>query len=111
MTRGATSAGGSGAGSPCVASAMRTACGALLAAARPGSGALLALRADAARRGAPHHLPGAILDALDEVGQHAVAAVGEHRVAGGDIQRRHLHRAERERQIVRQRLRIETEAR
>src|ERR1700722_1241613 len=61
-------------------------------------------------RGGPPRLPGGILDALDEVGLDAIAAVGEHRVGGRKIERRHRHGTQGERQVMRHGLRIEAEA-
>src|SRR5580704_1139760 len=108
MTRGATSAAGSGAGSPCATSAVRTGC----APCSPGTpGAAACSHCGHTRLGAARHTtcPG-ILDALDEVGLDAIAAVGEHRVGGRKIERRHRHGTQGERQVMRHGLRIEAEA-
>jgi len=56
-------------------------------------------------------LPGEILDTIDEVGLHPIAAVGEDRIARDDFQRRHRVRAESEREIRSEVGRIETQLR
>src|SRR4029077_6836120 len=76
-----------------------------------GTGGWVALWGHAPGGRAPHERPPRILDALDEVRLYNGAAVGEPRVGGGQIQRGDLHRAQRHRQIVRQRLGVEAKAR
>src|SRR5450631_495570 len=63
------------------------------------------------RSGAPHDLVCRVLDAVDEVRLNAKAAVGEHGVAGCNLEGCRLHRAEREREICRQTCAVKAEFR
>ncbi|CAB3641830.1 hypothetical protein LMG26685_02008 [Achromobacter mucicolens] len=57
------------------------------------------------------HVAGAVRDVVDEVGRHAIAAVGEHAVAIDDLQRRGAARAQGKRQHGRPARLVEAEPR
>src|SRR5262249_51248660 len=46
------------------------------------------------------HFAVAVADAGDDVRKHALAAIGERRIGAGELEQRHLRRAERDRGIV-----------
>ncbi len=56
-------------------------------------------RAEARRRAGIDHLAGGRLHLPDDIGQHALAAIGEGRIGRRQLDRRHLRGAERQREV------------